>query len=389
MDAKSFLKNKSICALPWTGFELEPSGEVKNCIISKHKLGNINHTNIKNIMQGDKNINLKQMMLQDMKPQNCEGCYLQEKNRSDLSSISSRLYYLKEVGSKTDLKLYVDVKNFTLKHVDLRWTNSCNQACVYCGPEYSSKWAQEMNEKIKSNKEARQEVKDFVFENISELENVYLAGGEPMLMKENKEFLNLLKEKNPNCSVRVNTNLSTTETGVFELLCSFKNVHWTISVESIENEYEYIRHLGVWEDFSKNLKVISKLDHKISFNMLHLILNYKSIHDCVNHLKTLNFNDNSFIIGPLYTPRHLNILNLPQPMIDDIVEDLKSRINENPMGYLKNSYENLIQYYTTTPWQKNLKGFYYNLGRMDQRRNLNGRLIFTDLFKELDLHGLE
>ena len=135
MDTKSFLKNKSICTLPWTGFELEPSGEVKNCIISNHKLGNINHTNIKNIMQGDKNINLKQMMLQDMKPQNCEGCYLQEKNRSDLSSISSRLYYLKEVGSKTDLKLYDDVKNFTLKHVDLRWTNSCNQACVYCGPE--------------------------------------------------------------------------------------------------------------------------------------------------------------------------------------------------------------------------------------------------------------
>ena len=64
MDAKSFLKNKSICALPWTGFELEPSGEVKNCIISKHKLGNINHTNIKNIMQGDKNINLNKIIVE-------------------------------------------------------------------------------------------------------------------------------------------------------------------------------------------------------------------------------------------------------------------------------------------------------------------------------------
>ena len=389
MDAKTLIKNKSICTLPWTGFELEPSGEVKNCIISKNKLGNINHTNIKDIMQNSENTDLKKMMLQDQKPQNCEGCYLQEKDRSSLSSISSRLYYLKEIGAKTDLALYDDVNNFSLKHVDLRWTNSCNQACVYCGPGYSSKWAQELNKKVKSNRGARQEVKDFVFENISQLENVYLAGGEPMLMKENQEFLNLLKEKNPNCSIRVNTNLSTTETGVFESLCSFKNVHWTVSVESIEQEYEYIRHLGVWKDFSTNLDIISKLDHKISFNMLHLILNYNSIYNCIDYLKAKGFYDNSFIIGPLYTPRHLNVLNLPQAMLDNTVNKLKSKLNEKPTGYLKNSYENLIQYYTTTVWQKNLKEFYYNTGRMDQRRDLDVRLIFTELFKELESHGVE
>ena len=283
-----------------------------------------------------------------------------------------------------DLKLFDDVKNFALKHVDLRWTNSCNQACVYCGPEYSSKWAQELKETYKSNRDARQEVKDFVFENVDHLENVYLAGGEPMLMKENKEFLLLLKEKNPNCNIRVNSNLSTTQTGIFELLCGFKNVHWTISVESIEKEYEYIRHHGVWKDFETNLNVISKLDHKISFNMLHFILNYKSIHECVDYLQAKGFNDNSFIIGPLYTPQHLNILNLPDPMISNIVDKLKDKLNHNPTGYLKNSYENLIAYFTTTSWQKNLKGFFYNLGRMDQRREQNGRLVFTDLFKELD-----
>ncbi len=384
MDAKDLIKNKSICTLPWTGFELEPNGVVKNCIISSNRLGNINDTNIKDIMQGKLNTDLKQKMLKDQQPSTCSGCYLQEKNRSNLSSISSRLYYLKEVGAKMDLNLLDDVKNFALKHVDLRWTNSCNQACVYCGPEYSSKWAQELKETYKSNREARQEVKDFVFENVSNLENVYLAGGEPMLMKENKEFLLLLKEKNPNCNIRVNTNLSTTQTGIFELLCGCKNVHWTISVESMEQEYEYIRHHGVWQDFTTNLDTIRKLDHKISFNMLHFILNYKSIHNCIEYLKGKNFHDNSFIIGPLYTPQHLNILNLPDPMITNIVDKLKDKLNQNPTGYLKNSYENLIQYFTTTKWQKNLKGFYYNLGKMDQRRELNGRLIFTELFKELD-----
>ena len=389
MDPKTFIKNKSICTLPWTGFELEPDGVVKNCIISTDTIGDINDTHIRDIVAGKKNIDIKKAMLADGKPSNCEGCYLQERKTKSLSSISSRLYYLKEIGSKTDLTLYDKTQNFDLKHVDLRWTNSCNQACVYCGPEYSSKWATELNQKIKSKKESRQEVKDFVFENISGLENVYLAGGEPMLMKENVEFLKLLKEKNPDCNIRVNTNLSTTKTGVFELLCSFRNVQWTVSVESIEDEYNYIRHHGDWQDFVKNLDVINTLDHKINFNMLHFILNYKSLHECVDFLKAKGFHDNSFVAGPLYGPPFLNMLNLPDAMLDQVVKIIIDKLDQSPQGYLKNSYENLLKYYTTTKWDKNIKKFYYNLGRMDERRKQNAREIFTELFRELDAYILE
>jgi len=322
-------------------------------------------------------------------PFNCSGCHLQEKHRSNLSSISSRLYYLKELGTKIDLNFYDNVENFSLKHIDLRWTNSCNQACVYCGPEYSSKWAKEMGVKVKSDVEAKQEVKNFVFENIGGLENVYLAGGEPMLMKENYELLKLLKEKNPDCNIRVNTNLSTTETGIFELLCSFKNIHWTVSVETIEEEYEYVRHHGSWKDFVTNLEIIRKLDHKISFNMLHFILNYDSIFDCVDYLKGKEFHDNSFIIGPLYTPERYNLLNLPKHMIDSVKEKLKNRLQGNPQGYLKNSYENLLYYFSNTPWEKNISLFLEATKTQDNRRNVNSRKVFTKLYKELDVNTLE
>ena len=92
MDVKKLIKNKSICVLPYTGFIVEPTGRVKNCIMSKDSLGNINDTPIRDIMAGEKNTNLKEAMLEDKQPSNCEGCYLQEKNRSTLDSISSRLY---------------------------------------------------------------------------------------------------------------------------------------------------------------------------------------------------------------------------------------------------------------------------------------------------------
>lgn len=387
MDVKKLLQNKSICVLPWTGFQLEPGGRVKNCVISTEAIGNINKTHIKDILRDQPNLERKQQMLNDSKPANCSGCYLQERGRSNLSSISSRLYYLREVGSKIDLDIYDKKENFELKHVDLRWTNACNQACVYCGPALSSKWAQELGRTEKSDKDARQEVKDYVFENISNLKNIYLAGGEPMLMKENLEFLKLLKEKNKECSVRVNTNLSTTNTGIFDLLCELPNVHWTISVETLQQEYEYIRHHGSWLDFQKNLEVIRKLNHKISFNMLHFILNYDSLFDCIDHLQGLGFHDNSFIAGPLYTPEQMNLLNLPEPMIENVIKKIQSRLDDSPQGYLKNSYENLISYYQNTQWDKDINAFIADADTRDRRRGLECREVFPKLFEELQKHG--
>ena len=384
MDAKKLLTNKSICVLPWTGFQLEPGGRVKNCVISTDSLGNINTTPIKDILHGTKNAQHKEEMLADRKPKNCEGCYLQERGRTNLSSISSRLYYLRELATKTDFKLYDSKENFSLKHVDLRWTNSCNQACVYCGPELSSKWAQELNQHYRSKKDSRQDVKEFVFDHIEDLQNVYLAGGEPMLMKENVEFLKLLKEKNSTCSLRVNTNLSTTKTGIFDLLCEFPNVHWTVSLETIEEEYEYVRHHGLWEDFLSNLLVIKKLDHKISFNMLHFILNHESLFGCVDYLKGLGFHDNSFIAGPLYTPAHMNTLNLPEHMLQRVYKIIRDRLDSGPIGYLKNSYENLLAYYQNTPWHKDINKFKEETEIRDRRRSTDCKKVFPKLFEELD-----
>ena len=384
MDAKTFFTNKSFCVLPWTGFELEPNGDVKNCIISKEVLGNINDTDIKDIMSNAKNRKLKEDMGYDNSPHNCSGCYLQEANRKDPNSISSRRYYNREIGREF---LNID-KEFSLHHVDLRWTNQCNQACVYCSPLYSSKWATELGETIKSKKEARYKVKEYVFDNVKQLRNVYLAGGEPMLMNENKEFLKLLLKENPDVTIRVNTNLSSTGTGVFQLLCEFKNVHWTISVESIEEEYEYIRYHGSWNDFLRNLKYIQTLNHKISFNMLYFILNYKSIFNCVDLLRKAGFHENSFIIGPITKPNYLNILNLPKPMLDEIKQRLEIEIQKST-GYLKNSYENILNYINNTKFKNNITGFYKQTHERDIRRGVDATKVFPKLFKELDAYPLD
>jgi MoaA/NifB/PqqE/SkfB family radical SAM enzyme len=383
MDPKKILTNKSFCVLPWTGFELEPNGDVKTCIIAKEVLGNIKETPIKDIVGGKKMLEIKKDMIDDNKPFNCSGCYMQEQGRkNDFESISSRLYYMKELAPHININLYDDINNFELSHIDLRWTNHCNQACVYCTPSYSSKWAQEVGRPVKSDKAEREKLKEFVFSNVKKLKNIYLAGGEPMLMKENKEFLELLLKENPDCNIRVNTNLSTTETGVFELLCKFKNVHWTVSVESIKKEYDYIRYHGSWEDFIHNLEIIQRLDHKISFNMLWFVLNYNSIFDTISYFKSLGFHNNSFIIGPLLIPLTLNILNLPENLLSKVRNTLQQKIAEKPGWLLQNSYENLLKYKDDSikPDIQNTLNF---LSVLDKRRGLDSRKVFPKFYSEI------
>jgi radical SAM protein with 4Fe4S-binding SPASM domain len=377
------LLDNNFCVIPWTGFELEPNGNIKNCIISKEKLGNLNNQNIEEILKNNKTLEIKQDMLEGRYPSNCEGCYFQEKHRDkNFNDISSRIYYAKEIGPHISKNLLDNNENFELRHVDLRWSNKCNQACVYCGSSYSSKWAKELNISVNSNKEQRDKLKKYVFDNVKNLKNIYMAGGEPLLMNENKELLNLLLEKNKDVHLRINTNLSHTDTGVFELIQKFKNVHWTISVESIEEQYEYIRFGGDWKKFLDNLKLIQfNISHKISFNMLYFILNYDSIFNCVSYFKNLGFHNNSFVIGPLYTPVYFNILNLPDKDIENLKKKFILEINKKPGFILQNSYENILKY-LNEPFDKNLKETYNNLKMLDKRRNINSETVFPKLYKE-------
>ena len=374
------LLDKNFCVLPWTGFELEPNGVVKNCIISKETIGNIHQNSIEDILQSKKNLEIKTQMLNKEFPNNCTGCYFQEKDRAtSFESISSRLYYAKELGPHITNDLLDSKNKFDLSHVDLRWTNHCNQACVYCSPEYSSKWATELGKTIKSDKRTRDQVKKYVFNNVKQLKNIYLAGGEPLLINENRAFLKLLLEKNPDVHIRVNTNLSSTKTGVFQMLCKFKNVHWTVSVESIKEEYEYVRYHGVWNEYLKNLKYIQTLNHKISFNMLYFILNYKSIFDCIDYFKSIGFHNNSFILGPLYTPLFLNVKHLPENIKKEVITIFENKINEKPGFYLQNSLENCLKYLTQTDFHVNIELVHNEIKKMDKRRDLNSRKIFPKL----------
>ena len=122
--------------------------------------------------------------------------------------------------------------------------------------------------------------------------------------------------------------------------------------------------------------------------MLHFILNYESLFDCVDHFRELGFHDNSFIIGPLTSPTHLNLLNLPEAMVNEVVKKIHQRLDKRPTGYLKNSYENLIAYYNATPWEKDINNFIKQTKIRDERRGTDCSKTFPKLFEEINVNTL-
>jgi sulfatase maturation enzyme AslB (radical SAM superfamily) len=382
MDDKEYLTNKAFCPVPWTGLMYNFDGNIKTCIRSSDIIGNIQDNTIVDILVGEKNTDTQTKMLNKQPGSRCNPCYKLETHTNSFNIISDRVFYLKELKT-INKELYDTVGNFDLQTIDVRWSNQCNFACIYCGPEFSSKWSNELNivHTVPSD-EKRTNFKNYIFENASQLKHVYLAGGEPLLMKENLELLQLLKEVNPLVNLRINTNLSKVDTKIFNLICTFPNVHWIVSVESIEEEFEYIRYGSKWKDFLENLLIIKQLDHKISFNMLHFLLNYNSLFGCIEFLQQLGFHPNSFIIGALLQPDFLDIRHLPNKMLVTVQQTIQHWLDKKYGFLLDNGLNNVLSY-IKNPINADIDNCLLEIYQIDKRRNINSKVVFTEFYDRI------
>ena len=337
-------------------------------------LGNVQKNSIVEIVDSEKLSKIKEDFLEGKTNPNCVSCDDIEK-RSGFSNVKNQYN-----------KSFPDI-HAGIKKLDIRWSNLCNLHCIYCDQYSSSTWAEKYDPASVKNIQNKNDIdlENWILARADQLDELQLLGGEPLLMKQNLELLELLLKVNPNVNLRINTNLSNVDTKVFETACKFQNVHWTISVETLNDEYEYIRYGGNWFDFMNNLTTISQLDHKITFNMLHFLLNYLSVFECVDWFRSLGFHPNSFVIGALLNPNYLNIRHLPKTTLKQVEQELQRRINQNPGYLLEDSYRNML-HYINTPADKDLQNSFEQLAKLDQRRNLDSKKIFTSLYKE-HYHG--
>jgi radical SAM protein with 4Fe4S-binding SPASM domain len=381
MTPKEYFTKKSFCTLPWSGVFIQPDGKVRNCAVTKETLGNINQDSLQDILHGTINQNIKKDMLEDVFHDRCGHCYTLEKNQQfSFNSVSNRVWYLKTLASR-DLEFFDKADNYKLKMLDLRWKNTCNFACVYCGPDLSSSWANELNLPQRISNQALQQSLDYIYNNLDSVEHIYLAGGEPLLIKENLNLLQRVYSMNKNIQIRVNTNLSIVNNEIYLLLKKFPNVHWTVSVDGIESEFEYVRYGGSWNKFVENLLQLRQDFDKINFNSTWCILTATGTLECIDFLQNLGFHENSFIVNPLDDPKEYHVGNLPNQIIDDLKLRITEKLFHSDSKYSLYNSLNLMLNYLSMPFEKNIKSTFDALEKIDARRKIDSSKIFPELYK--------
>jgi sulfatase maturation enzyme AslB (radical SAM superfamily) len=346
-------------------------------------LGNIENDKIENILNSEKNTVIKQDLLNSVKTESCSSCWDTESLQNSVLGTSNRAHFKKIIGKVIPLTDFNSADTFNLRQIDMRWRNTCNLACVYCGSDLSSTWAKELNIETTVNEVELERTKKYIFDNIDNLKYVYLCGGEPLLMKENLELINLIQEKNPNIYIRVNTNLTNVNSPIYKLLLNCKNVHWILSVDSTKEIFEYVRFGATWESWVANLlqlkQDIENTEHKITFNMVWCSLTSLAIFDAIDLFQSFGFSSNSFIIQVIRGPDAFKIQYINQTTKELIKSMLVSRMADLPSSWLKTGYgmmlkELEIEYTGTNDPLKNI------INELDHRRNLNGKSLFANLF---------
>ena len=382
MNHHDYNNNPAFCPAPWTAIYIDSTGYIDNCCVSNNRLGNAVTNDILDVMSAEKNQLVKQQMLDGVLPTGCSGC-----KRNDATTPSMRNYML-GINSSVPFSIYND-NSFKLNYLDIRWTNICNSACVYCAPTYSSKLAEELNILQVVDHQKITRIKEFLIDKLKDIETVYLAGGEPMLTKENIWLLTNLYRENPDCKIIVNTNLSIINNEIFNLICKFKKVQVVLSGEAVGEQYNYIRYGSDWGTFTKNVTTLIN-EHPtvtISFNLVYTALTTISIFDYIDQIKNWGFprkkTDHS--IGmTYYNSGHsgpLDPRNLPDSSRATAIS-------------LLTNYTHVVSGSTAILEQLQLSGRNNHNGHahpdlikcltdIDQRHNTNSKILFPEVYADV------
>ena len=264
------------CAAPWRGLHIQVDGGISTCCAGKIKFGNINTDSIESALSHPKLKEIRKSIIAgDLPNEYCEGC----KN-----AIKKNLGSERDWHNSYSKDFNINNANLDYQYpviFDARWNNTCNSTCLYCKPIFSSKWAsllQVATEKIESD--LKNKITNFFTNNIHDLKLVAMVGGEPLLIKENENLLEIIPKDVP-IDIITNFSVDLEKNRVFEKLCERKRVNWNISLENVKGKYEYVRQGSNWHQLEKNLKILGKLvrnppeknDHEISFLSLYHIFN--------------------------------------------------------------------------------------------------------------------
>lgn len=343
----------TICAVPWMHLAFEPSGRVVPCCLTTTNTpasGNLNKQSIEDIWNGPVQRKLRKTMLAGQEPKMCSKCFNKEKVSGESSRINHNVEFphvVKNISNITNPD--GSVKEMKLKYWDFRFSNLCNFKCRSCGPGFSSAWVPDSNKLSRwrslskvteiTSVEDRTNY-DFLEEQVEHVERIYFAGGEPLLMREHWQILDLLvNNKRFNVRLSYNTNCSTFTYGKKNVIDYWKQwdknkIEVWPSIDEIGNRAELIRSGTVWSTVESNLKQLAELNNiRIRPSITVGAMNIFRLPEIIDHLVSIEvinkkYNYANFSLNLLEDPEYYHVHILSEKFRNQITIKLKTWITE-------------------------------------------------------------
>jgi radical SAM protein with 4Fe4S-binding SPASM domain len=293
-DLDSLQTSQAFCMKPWVHLFISHFGTVVPCCLTpwekEQALGDINEQSVEEIWNGEKMRELRLGMLKDEKDKRCWQCYENEKIGLRSTRNFTNLLY----ADKLDWVLNTDADGTASKakpiYWDIRVSNLCNFKCRICGHHSSSQWYEDARKLglLSHNDKVHHGPKDFdrlmrqLEFVIPDLEEIYFAGGEPLIMEEHYYILNMLIEKNKtNIRLRYSTNFSQTtykETDLFKLWAQFEDIYVHASLDGSDERGELQRHGQSWEQVVANRQRMMEVCPNVNFTIASTISVFNILH---------------------------------------------------------------------------------------------------------------
>ena len=270
--------SKTFCIYPWIHLHAYPTGEAYPCCHAEmaYPVGNTKFKTLEDIYRDAPMRELRKDMLNERPNPACGRCYEQEES----GFFSGRKSANKHHGHHIKR---IDDDRFQMSYWDIRFSNLCNLSCRSCGHIFSSSWYQDQAKLAGGNWKDQNQVLNYagrteidmweqLIPHLDYVEQIYFAGGEPLMMKEHYNILDEL-ERRGRFDVRLiyNTNFTHNklkDREVFDYWRKFKSVAVGASLDAMGPRAEYIRKGTVWNQVERNrakmLEVCPDVDFYIS-----------------------------------------------------------------------------------------------------------------------------
>jgi sulfatase maturation enzyme AslB (radical SAM superfamily) len=440
--------SKTFCVLPWIHFATRPNGDMRLCCSANASGAGTDHT--VGLVKNEKGVpanfanskpleawnndymkDVRLTMLEGKIPASCSKCIGEE----DKGVISKRLWETYTwMNDGIDLQELVENTNEDgsvpdkLTYLDLRLGHTCNIKCIMCSPHDSSRWVQDhekllkkttipiISEQMRWDKETFNntwyENPDFweqIYEQIPNLKQVYFAGGEPLMIKEHKKFLEEIINRGyaDKILIRYNSNALLLTDDIIELWKNFKRVKFAVSLDDTDIRNYYIRYPSDWDTIVENLH---KLDNtpdnvQVSIATAIQILNIKHLPEFAKWKIQQNFKKINLGLVPgnvqmgggifnmhlLYIPTFLSIRVLPEQdkqEVHKIFSEFKSWLRDNyrqdddywkinPYGWKR--WQAILDFMDSEDHTHLLPAFNEYINNMDSIRNTSASDVFPEL----------